>query len=672
MTIVKRLVPAADVKKNDDPIEGGARPASASMMPTLRGPRKKRILLCLVALLVVYFFIKYLPSDVPPVSRRSYESRYGLLRAGASSTASALTNDGLDLPPRPQGVAKERYFDGPVKFYHLTSSLYRAMIPKDNTRNVLFVISDIKSASNILPTACKMSRRQRNKVHIAVFGRHDINVEAIKEIYGTSDLDCPVDWHDARPDHAAYSSDLRMEVSVRAALNHLLYYLKPHAIIANDPDREDHYFVGAVREASGPARVPLITLPDPAVERLGWVSLLEGTSLGNWDKLQVEILVHGSATSSASVIRLLKSIENADYSGAAYPRLTIELPEITDPPTLEFLSNFRWPPGSSEADSKITVRRRLSSKQLTPVEASLQTVESFYPIHPDTSHVLVLTANAELSPAYFGYLKYLLLEYRYSNFATSSESAAKLIGISLESPSELLNGSQLDVEKVAQGSSTPLILWQAPNSHAALYFGDKWVEFHSFLSRRLSTARDMSSAATRADTVSEDHPTWLAHLLELARARAYYMLYPVVKTGGTPLVTIHNELYQSPVDLSKGRVQVVATLGRPAPVELTGDEVLTGDQEQERLTRSEPMIRNTESQMSLLLTAGNTTLPQLESLPLVSHDAIPVSLESLLQLSVSFADRFSVELGGCQRLQDRAPASVWTADDLFCDEDRSS
>jgi hypothetical protein len=667
MTLAKRLVSTA-TKKNDDRVEDAAQfsgTGTSGAMFAFRGPRKKRILLSLLAILAVYFFIKYLPSDVPP---SFYDSRYGLHLPGPPSP---LSTEGQEAPPRPEGAMKERYFDGPVKFYHLTESLYRAIDRQNNARNVLFGISRIKSASNVLPIACEMSKRQRNRVHVTVLGRQDVSIDTIKNIYGASDVECPVHWLDARPDYGAYSTDERMEVSVQAALNHILYYLKPHAVITDDPALEDHYFVGAVKEASGQFNVPVITLSAPAVERLGFLSELDGPSLGYWDKLQVNILVHGSATSSASFIRLLKSIENADYTGTAYPRLIIELPEMTDLPTLNFLSEFRWPPGSSEADSKMVIRRRLSSKHLTPVEASLRTIESFYPVHADRNHILFLTPDAELSPSYLGYLKYLLLEYRYSKLAMSSESAARLMGISLESPSRLLNGSSLDLAQVIPDILSPLFLYQAPNTQAALYFGDKWVEFHSFLSHRLSTGLAIASADLTPDAAYQGHPVWLAYLVEFTKARAYYMLYPIVRPGGSPLVTIHTELYQSPIDAFETKSPIGGSTERPSVTDLSGSEVLTGYQEQ--VPQPEPVIRNTESVLSVLLTAGgNTTLPRLEGLPILSHDAVLVTPETSQQLSISFADQFSLEFGGCKTLQDRAPSSAWMADDLFCDEDTFS
>lgn len=663
MTLAKRFVaPTAEEKKHDDPLQTSPRTSDgATAMWTLRGPRKKRILLSLLALVAVYFFIKFIPTDVPPVALR--RDNRGFLAHGISLNTPANPSDG-EAPPRPQGSMKERYFDGPVKFHYLTSSLYRAILPRDNARNVLFGISHIKSASNVLPMACEMSNRNRNRVHVVLLGRHDLSIEAIKDIYGISDADCPVFWHDGRPDYAAYSSDERMETSVRAALNHMLYYIKPHAVVVDDATREDAFLLSAVNYASGQAGVPVIILPDPALERIGWLCELDAASLGYWNQLQVELLVHGSPVSSASLIRLLKSIASADYTGATYPRLTIELPEKTDPPTLAFLSSFRWPPGSSEADSKLTLRRRLSSKPLGLIQASLRTVESFYPAHADRSHVLVLTPDAEVSTMYYGYLKYLLLEYRYSSSAIASLSAFQLMGISLECPSALHNGTKLNLAEMAQSTSPPLFLWQGPNSRAALYFGEKWTELHSFLSHRLATARDSSSPTA---PISSEYPAWLLYASELLRARNYYMLYPDVKPGGAPLVNIHDDLYHPTDNLPAAEL---ATENTPAPVALSGKEVLTDAIERERSASPETIIRNTEGITSILLgTAGMTTLPPFQSLPHLSYEGVLISSETSLTASQAFADRFSLDLGGCKGLEDRAPASAGMADDLFCDNE---
>ena len=146
------------------------------------------------------------------------------------------------------------------------------------------------------------------------------------------------------------------------------------------------------------------------------------------------------------------------------------------------------------------------------------------------------------------------------------------------------------------------------------------------------------------------------------------MLYPSIKPGGSPVVTIHDDMYHV---LDNQSTAKLAMESRVAYSELSSVEVLTDEAEQVRLTPPETIIRNTESITSILgRTTGNATLPQLQSLARLSHDGNLVDPEISLSSSTKFADHFSLELGGCKRLQDRAPSSAGTADDLFCDEDR--
>lgn len=89
-------------------------------------------------------------------------------------------------------------------------------------------------------------------------------------------------------------------------------------------------------------------------------------------------------------------------------------------------------------------------------------------------------------------------------------------------------------------------LWQAPNSNAALYFGDKWVELHDFISKILTSERSLPTPTTlNKKLVSKTYPSWLEHVLKLARARGYWTLYPNFDKYDA-LVTMHTDLYQAP------------------------------------------------------------------------------------------------------------------------------
>ena len=128
---------------------------------------------------------------------------------------------------------------------------------------------------------------------------------------------------------------------------------------------------------------------------------------------------------------------------------------------------------------------------------------------------------------------YHLLEYKYSSSDDQETDIKHLMGISLDLPSVHLNGSEsftppglysMSKELKTKVEKPTSFLWQAPNSNAALYFGDKWIEFHSFLGSRI--AIDPTKIPRRAKQLSLYHPSWMEYLLELMRSRDYSVLYP--------------------------------------------------------------------------------------------------------------------------------------------------
>ena len=157
-----------------------------------------------------------------------------------------------------------------------------------------------------------------------------------------------------------------------------------------------------------------------------------------WSTTYVDILIQAPTGSSGSLVRLLKSIENADYFGFRRPHITVELPSEVDPPTWDYLQNLVWPPldwsGAPHA-SQVTLRHRISRRTMTEYEASARLVESFYPARTKSSHVLLLSPQVELSPLYYHFVIYSLLEYKYSAHAQVAKDAPQLVGFSLALPS---------------------------------------------------------------------------------------------------------------------------------------------------------------------------------------------------------------------------------------------
>ncbi|KAL6719190.1 hypothetical protein ACLMJK_003427 [Lecanora helva] len=657
-------------KKDDDhrPLNGATTPTWSARKPAPAW-RRRRIFYAICALLLVYVFVKNIPTDLGPAPRHGFMTPD--VQGGKLSSDTQSPPIGRPKRPATGSEAEEHYHDGPIKFYKLAASLHgvaRLEGQHEVNKNVLFAASSLKSASELIPLACEMARWDRNNVHVAIMGRDDLEIAELKKVNNIEDEDCKVYWHDARPDFSRWSSDFRMEVSVAASLEHIHSFMHPQILIIDDPDREDQFFTKALRSKAMELGRGIIELPSDAIETMMWMTRLDSGSLAAWTATYVDIMIQASPDSSGSLIRLLKSIENADYFGTRRPHLTIELPTDVDPPTWRYLQNLVWPPldwsGAPHA-SQVSLRHRIPRRTLTEHEASARLIESFYPVRTGNSHVLVLSTQAELSPLYYHYVMYNLLEYKYSSYGAATTEFPNLIGFSLELPSFHLNDSApLDPplmektplkgkEKGLPGERTPF-QWQAPNANAALYFGDKWMEFHSFLSARLT-----KPPSNRRKVFSLKHPSWLESLLELIRARGYSMLYPNFPSDGDAVVTVHDELYQAPEEYSK------PTRTPPPTPDLDSNEPLTADNE--KRSRSPPNKEHTLSESSLLsLLPNDGDLPAVSELPLLSYNGITIGRKLSHEAAMAFSELFRREIGGCRSDEETTPRAANSALDLFC------
>jgi hypothetical protein len=280
---------------------------------------------------------------------------------------------------------------------------------------------------------------------------------------------------------------------------------------------------------------------------LMWITLLDSSSLGGksvssnwrawtnllaWNKISIDILIHAPVSSSGSLIRLLHSLTHADFLSSAPPRLTIELPHKIDEPTRRYLEHFKWPPkGDQNSGNLLAIHHRIPQHGLTPEENSIRFLEAFWPSNPSTSHVLVLSSQAELSPLFFHYLKYTMLEYKYASIEQVHQN---ILGISLDSPSTYLNDSMNFAPPLSNGTGVSPFLWQAPNSNAALYFGEKWVELHDFVTQLLSSQHTLPTPTTLSEKlVSKTYPsvsiTGLFGSYSYLRFRLDFVSSPVVR-----------------------------------------------------------------------------------------------------------------------------------------------
>ncbi|RDW62941.1 uncharacterized protein DSM5745_10052 [Aspergillus mulundensis] len=610
--------------------------------------RRRRVFLIPVILYLIYMFFKNMPTDVPP-ARDRLQSKLPPTHHVMSDTPLPPGLSRSDPPPRaePDGRDKDDlYYEGKLQFYNLarTLKLFSGHGGKSPSSATVFAGASLGSVSDLLPLACRMANHKKNAVHFVLVGRDDVSIEGIQRVNGLNGETCPLNWHDARVDYARWSTDGRMERAVAAVLPYVQAYLRPRVLITQGEPLEEQFFLRAMRKAQEYGLSHII-LPRAARD-LMWIAALDSHALQNWNDIHVEFLINAASHSTGSLLRLIKSLDRADFLGFS-PGLTIELPSHADHGLLQSLEGMKWLSGTS---SKITVRRRIQLHQMSPNEASLRTVEAFYPKKPTFSHVVMLSPNVELAPSFFHYLLYTMLKYKYS--AQSTMPYDKLMGISLElQSSPLTNNKPIERPDIENSyyrnnnapGTLPMFLWQAPNSNAVLYFGDKWAELHSFLSRRLAAKIDAESQVEGDERViSKIYPAFMEHLLELLRARGYYLLYPAFSDKGKfSLATFHNELFQLPEEF---------------------DQRSDTDSISEAF-RGPAMNEKPLSRASTLMPLLNTfalELPDIKALPKLSYrgEELTDSLDRLA--SEEYRREFSVRYGGCQ-----GSVGDGTAD-LFC------
>lgn len=368
-----------------------------------------------------------------------------------------------------------------------------------------------------------------------------------------------------------------------------------------------------------------------------------------WTKISVDIIVHAQPRKSGSLIRLLRSLEKADYFSSNVPKLTIELPHDVDEPTRRFLAKFKWPPKRSQEQSNLlTLHHRIPQHGLSPEENSIKFMESFWPMDPAFAHVLVLSPQAELSPLYFHYLKFAILEYKYSYNEAMAQNS--MLGISLDLPTTYLNDSTVFTPPIPKSTSPSPFLWQAPNSNAALYFGDKWVELHDFSARVMFSQHSLPPPATlNRNYVGKTYPSWLEHILKLARVRGYLTLYPHFESWDA-LSTIHTDLYTPPEEYVDQPDEATDFTANPA----------------EHLSlkhKEEPLI--TASLQTLL-----SDLPvEIAEMQMLSWNGESVNQEKLELQAKEYSKVFQHEIGGCAIGVAEKERVHMLAGDLFCSGD---
>ncbi|KXJ92173.1 hypothetical protein Micbo1qcDRAFT_233477 [Microdochium bolleyi] len=707
-------------KKDDDhKHHKHAGPSPASWQPA-RSPRRrllKRVLIAGVFVGLVFLFIHNMPAQLGPspgMRRPSYREQ----QMGAGSAKRPLDNNGRpnsqsspsqvaqdveqigkaqqeqstpqkpsltsengDEPLSAPGTARDtRSYNGPLKFPSLAISLKAIGATKGNVpinKNVLFAVSSLKSAATLLPMACEMAAELRSYVHVAIMGRSDIHLHELKSINGV-DEGCSLIFHDARPDLNTISTESRMEKASFRAFHHIHTYVHPQAIFIDASSDEDSFFLRGARQQSDAVGNTLIEMPSNSARKLSWVSKLNAQALRMWNKITIDILIQATPGTAGGLVRLLKSLSEADYSAGSLPHITIELPHDIDVPTKRYLESFSWPPRHvhNPFDAHLlTLRHRIPSKRHNEDEMAARFMESFWPANPALNDVVLLSPQAEVSGNWYHYIKFAILANRFQASIISAWDK-KLFGISLGQPQQLLDGKTSfsppkSTKTIWQdGKDRDVVLesylGQVPASDAMLIMGDKWAELHDLVSRTLSAD---AAASDTHKVVSKQYPSWLEHATRLCRARGYWTLYPGERMA-RELIGMHGELSRAPEEY--------AHVPRPKKgqgTEEQGQQLLADDASETEVEEARRRLK-AESDVGFTHTALLTVLPNqghvipLPELPIVSWDGQVSDFDGSEEAAAKFAAEFRSRVGGCAKDDGsdvpRAAEGDYSTRDLFC------
>ncbi|KAI6777957.1 uncharacterized protein J7T54_002950 [Emericellopsis cladophorae] len=550
-------------------------------------------------------------------------------------------------------VQKPKTYNGAVKLPSLGQSLHaiagtEGKQPKN--RNVLFAAASLKSASALLPLACQMALERRNYVHFAFMGRSVVPLQELVKINGI-DNTCQMILHDARPDHAVDSTEQRMALCSARAMYHINTYMHPQAIFIDSTSAEESYFLRGLRDQTRGTASAIIELPERPGMRLAWITKLDSAALAAWDKITIHILVQAPTSGAGNIMRLLTSLSQVDMAAMPVPHLTVDLPHKAEPQTEKFLADFRWPPrtgANAHLPNMLSLHRRIPRTKLSAEESSVRFLESYWPKSKSHSYVLVLSPHTEVTPQFLHYLKFSILHYRHSNSVALTNSDAQMMGLSLATPTKLLDGSSplTAPAPVEDGGSS--FLWQAPLSDAMVIPGDKWMELHGFISHilELQALSTESPPLLAHKQISKKYPSWLEYVLQLSRIRGYYCMYPGQETSRV-VVGVHNDLPDVPEEYSEDD-----EARRDAMGEGVGDEATA--------------VFEPHWHVDILHTlphGGN--LPNLRSLSMLSWDGKGSSATAFDDDAAAYRARFMTEVGQCKDEQlERQPHAF--ADDLFC------
>ncbi|KAG2184483.1 hypothetical protein INT43_000392 [Umbelopsis isabellina] len=414
--------------------------------------------------------------------------------------------------------------------------------------DIIFIISTAEELQALSPIMCSFIQ-QGKLVHLINSGTQSLyDMQPQQTLYGHNG--CKANHvHDLSIDTKYWTEEDIVFAGTHqiAEIHDLLHILDARLVIY----AKEHAIWQDVIHPDIGIKSVLIGLPTADLAHIGWLATLSLETLQEWNTVDINLFVVTDSRPDA-LSRLLRSMNSAHYLGDTV-KLTMNTAHTADKVTQVLVKNFLW--GHGQKIVRHRIRRAGFMKAL---------VESWYPssVH---EYAIFLDDDLELSPYFYIWAKFTVLKYRYSEH---QDTLKNMFGISLYSPpgldlhpdglkpfipSELLDPDLYPME-------TPYLL-QLPSTWGALYFPEHWMEFHDYITGRLTDdhgkkRQDIQIPESRSN---EWRFSPRRYMIEMIYLRGYSMLYPnfnnytsfsTVQWDAPPHLMIEqNETYHAQVPL---------------------------------------------------------------------------------------------------------------------------
>lgn len=374
-------------------------------------------------------------------------------------------------------------------------------------------ISDVKAMA---PLMTKFRSVPGRKVYLVISGGQYCSCEDAVEIFGWPAAECKARRFkvfdlEVGSVHRGFSETPFIQ-EVSASLRGLMKMHSPTLLIAVNDLPSPVVRALQLATAQSESNTSFVQIPRASFPHALWIATVPPASLPFWSKMkiQINIITQNRAT---SLMRLLQSLVNAHYVGDVID-ISFNMDSAVDGATLNLIDSFDWPYGQ-----KIVRRRIIQGGLIRAVS------ESWYPASDD-DFGLLLEDDIEVSPYYYMWLKYAVLQYHYN----PNVHLPELNSVALYSPrvvevvKERPHWNATEFFKAVH-PNTPY-LHQLPCSWGALFMPKKWREFYKYMGMRFTEDAKSNPVQIPKSRTNGWQASWKKFLIDMMYLRGYVTLYP--------------------------------------------------------------------------------------------------------------------------------------------------